>query len=328
MNPQKQDKKIELKTNHRIIVVVYIPEFTGYYQNIFEVFKLCLESIIVTKNNRCAVTVVNNASCSEVTEFIDANFKNGNIDCIIHHRENVGKIDAIIGASRGVREPLITMTDVDVLFKTGWQENAENIFMNIKNTGSVSPISTRKSVNYGTSSTLKAILFRRLKFRLMPIPENFEEHNKNLESVNQKREVFEDVLWPVVEENGVKAILGSGHQVITIRREILFKTVPTSPCFIPVGLDSEFKYVDEPINRAGGLRLATYNNYAFHMGNAVEDWMYDVQRENLKNKGASSDSLSFRLPNGNFRRIDYWRFRFWQRVWIKTFNLIYKIKKS
>lgn len=325
MNPQKQDNKIVLKTNHRIIVVVYIPDFKGYYKNIFEVFKLCLESIIATKNDRCAVTVVNNASCLEVSEFIDANFKNGNIDCVIHHNENIGKIDAIIGAARGVREPLITMTDTDILFKNGWQENIEDIFMKIKDTGSVSPMSFRKSINYGTSSTLKKILLRKIKFRFLPIPENFDEHNKNLESINREKEVSKDSLWPVIEENGVKAIVGSGHQVLTIRREILFKTVPTSPCFVPVGLDSEFKYVDEPINKAGGLRLATYNNYAYHMGNAVEDWMFDVQQDNVKNKEKiKHNQMPFQLPKENFRIPNYWRFHFYQRLYIKIFNMLYK----
>jgi len=328
MNPQKQDNKIILKTNHRIIVVVYIPDFKGYYEKIFEVFKLCLESIIVTKNDQCAVTVVNNACCSEVSEFIDANFKNGNIDSVIHHNENIGKIDAIIGAARGVREPLITMTDVDVLFETAWQENVENIFMKIKNVASVSPISTRNSLNYGTSSTFKSIIFRKVKFKLIPIPENFEANNKSLQSVNRKPEISKNKLWPVIEKNGVKAVVGSGHQVITIRREILFKTVPTSPSFIPVGLDSEFKYVDEPINRSGGLRLATYNNYAYHMGNAVEDWMFEVQQDNVKNKGKiKNNPKPFQLPKENFNQSYYGWFCFWERVWIKLFNIFYGVNK-
>lgn len=328
MNPQKQDKKIVLKTHHRIIVVVYIPEFTGYYQNIFEVFKLCLESIITTKNDQCAITIVNNASCVEVCEFINMNFNNGNIDCVIHHKENIGKIDAIIGAARGVREPLITMTDVDILFKNGWQERVENIFLKVKNVGSVSPLSSRVSVHYGTSSTLKRILLRQLKFKRIPIPENFEEHNKNLESVNQNIDDSDDVLWSVIEVGDAKAIVGSGHQVLTIRREILFKTVSTSPCFVPVGLDSEYKYVDEPINRAGGLRLSTYNNYAFHMGNVVENWMFDVQQNNVKKKKSINSDFSFELPEENFNQPYYWWFCFWERVWVKLFKMFYKVNKN
>lgn len=325
MNPQKQENKITLHTNHRIIVVVYIPELTGYYQNILQVFQLCLESIIATKNNQCAITVVNNASCKEVFDFLDDGFRNEKIDCVIHHKENIGKIDAIIGAARGSREPLITMTDVDILFKEGWQENIENIFAKIKNVGSVSPIPVRKSLNYGTGSTLRKILFHKVKFRLAPIPENFEDYNKYLQSINWTQEISNDKLWPVVEKNGVKAILGSGHQVLTVRREILFKTVPISPSLIRVGGHSEFDYVDEPINKAGGMRLATYTNFAYHMGNTVEDWMLAIQDNTIKNKGnQNNDANLFELPTAHFRKPWDWWFYFSNRVYIKIFNSIYR----
>ena len=325
MNPQKQDKKIVLKTNHRIIVVVYIPELTGYYQNILQVFKLCLESIIITKSEYCAITVVNNASCKEVFDFLEYSFRSGKIDSVIHHKENIGKIDALIGAARGARESLITMTDVDILFKMGWQENIENIFKNIKNVGSVSPISVRKSINYGTSSTLKKILFCKVKFSLKPIPQNFEDYNRYLQSINWSQEINNDKLWPVIEENGVKAILGSGHQVLTIRREILFKTVPTVPSLTLVGGHSEFDYVDEPINKAGGMRLATYTNFAYHMGNTVEDWMITIQENNIKSKrNQNSDEASFELPTTNFRKPWDWWFYFSNRVYVKIFNSIYR----
>jgi hypothetical protein len=138
MNPQKQDKKVKLDTSHCVISVVYIPEMTGYYANVLEVFKLSLESIIATKNKQCTITVVNNASCREVVDYLETMFASGKIDCVIHHKTNIGKMDALIGAARGTREPLITLTDVDILFKKGWQENVEAIHQKLKNVGSVS----------------------------------------------------------------------------------------------------------------------------------------------------------------------------------------------
>jgi hypothetical protein len=36
------------------------------------------------------------------------------------------RIDAQIGAARGVREKLITLTDSDILFVKGWQEKVED----------------------------------------------------------------------------------------------------------------------------------------------------------------------------------------------------------
>lgn len=280
INPQKLEKKIELTTLHRIVVVVFIPELKGFYENSFEVFKLCVDSIISSINNNAAITIVNNGSCEEVTSFINGYLSDGKIDSIVHHSKNIGKMDAMIGAARGVREKLITLTDSDILFKAGWQQSVENIFFNFKDVGSVSPIPVRVADFYGTSSVLKKILLRQLKFSRQAILENFEDYNKYTQSINWDLESDKSAKWPILEYKGVKAILGSGHQVMTIDRDILFETVPTNPSLILVGNNSEYNYIDIPIDKAGKLRLSTYHNFAFHMGNTPEEWMKKVISEN------------------------------------------------
>jgi len=281
-NPQKIKKKIGLKANHRVIVVVFIPELTGYYKNSQEVFKLCLKSLITANKGDYAITVVNNGSCPEVHDFI-SNYPAGEIDTVIHHSYNIGKIDAMIGAARGAREELITLTDSDILFIKNWDSATRNIFSNFKKAGSVSPIPFRHGLFYGTSSALKEILLGRLKFSYEVIPENFEDQNKYLSSINWNNEKNNEVRWPVIEKNKIKAIVGSGHQVLTIKREMLFTTVPKTPSLTLVGGDSELKYVDEPIDKAGLMRLSTFNNYAYHIGNQVESWMNDLlSSENFK----------------------------------------------
>jgi hypothetical protein len=102
MKPQKKEKKIDLQFQHRVIILVYVPEKEAYYDNIFEVFKLCLESAITTINDKCAITVVNNGSKKEVVEYINQKFVNKEIDSVIHHNCNIGKMDAIIGAAREI----------------------------------------------------------------------------------------------------------------------------------------------------------------------------------------------------------------------------------
>ena len=103
-----------------------------------------------------------------------------------------------------------------------------------------------------------------------------------MESINWDLESNENVKWPVIEKNGMNAVIGSGHQILTITRDILFRKVPSNPSLTLVGNESEFNYVDQPIDKLGKLRLSTYNNFAFHMGNNVEKWMIDVQNNNLK----------------------------------------------
>lgn len=284
-NPQKTKEKISLETNLRVIMVVFIPESGGYYSNSLEVFKLSIRSLIASNKGHYKISVVNNGSCQEVRDFL-ASFSAEEIDTIIQHGENIGKIDALIGAARGAREPLITLTDADILFSKNWCSATQEVFRAFKKAGSVSPIPFRHGFYYGTSSVLKEILLKKLKFSRLKIPQNFADHNKYLESINWGNEKTDSLDWPVVQKENVKAIVGSGHQVLTIKREILFSTVPISPSLTLIGEDSEYKYIDEPIDRAGLLRLATFKNYAFHMGNTLEPWMeerlYSTEAEEIQ----------------------------------------------
>lgn len=324
MNPQKQSKKIQLKCQHRLIIVVFIPALDGYYKNVLEVFKLCLDSAITTTNSNCAITVVNNASCNEVDEFLEKKLNENKIDTIIHHKENIGKIDALIGAARASREPIITISDVDILFTQGWQEETENIFAKMSNVASVSPIPCRKFLEYETSSTLSKILFGQVKFKFKSIPENHMAHNRFLESFHWDLETDKNCLWPVVESNGTQAIVGSGHQILSMRRELFFTTVPKEPSLTLVGNNSEYLYCDQPINYSGGMRLATYNNYAFHMGNTVEEWMREVQKENLTKK--ASKNKQEKLPLSAFlpKQPNKSWYVLKKRAVHKLFNLFYK----
>ncbi|MCA0153714.1 glycosyltransferase family A protein [Winogradskyella vincentii] len=324
MNPQKQSKKIELEFQHRLIIVVFIPSLKGYYKNVLEVFKLCLDSAIATTNSNCAITVVNNASCTEVAQILDEKLKDNSINSIIHHNKNIGKIDALIGAARSSREPIITLVDVDILFKYGWQNEVEKIFSNIKNVASVSPIPCRNFKNYETSSTLSKILFKKVKFKYEPVPENFEPHNKYLESFHWDLDKDENIKWPVIESSGIKAIVGSGHQILSMRRELFFSTVPVDPSLILVGNNSEFLYCDQPINYSGGMRLSTYNNFAYHMGNNVEEWMKEIQRKNLEVSNAvSNENKKLRLPNFKPRVINFKLYKLKKRIVHRLFKLIY-----
>lgn len=324
MNPQKQEKKIDLKSNHRVVIVAFIPKLEGYYADIFDVLKLSVNSAFATKNNNCEITLVNNGSCKVVTDYLNQLYDEGIINCVIHHKENIGKMDALIGAARTAREEFITMSDIDILFVKGWQENVENLFNTIPNVGSVSPISVRASHRYATRSTMQRILLKKVKFSYQTIEENFDSYNRFMESINWEKETNPKLKWPVIEYKNQKAIMGSSHQILTIKRDLLFTTVPTEPSLILVGNNSEFEYVDLPIDISGRMRLSTYHNFAFHMGNKVENWMTDIQTSNLSQPKSTNTVQNFAV-NSNNSPEPYW-FRLKGRIVKKLFKLIYKFK--
>ncbi|WP_029272133.1 glycosyltransferase family A protein [Flavobacterium sp. KJJ] len=322
-NPQKSERKITLTTHHRIVVVVYIPNEEGFYEHSFDVFKTCLNSLVSTINSQAAITVVNNGSHEKVSDFLNLYLKEKKIDTLISHNTNIGKIDALIGAARGSREKYITLTDADILFTTGWQEKVEEVFFSFSNVGSVSPIPV-KGLLFGTSTVLKNILLRKIKFKSIAIPENFEAYNKYLESINWDLETNIDHKWNIIESNDCKANIGSGHQVLTVDRDILFKTVPTNPSLTLVGGTSENDYVDFSIDKANKLRLSTYNNYAYHMGNKLENWMIDLQNNNNKADTNIKNKLNTKSIDLHHNWFFNKQFGLQKKIVKKLFNIFYK----
>lgn len=320
MNPHKKYKKSKMTYHHRLIIVVFIPSQDGYYKNIFDVLKLCLKSAITTKNEKCGITVVNNASCKDVEDYLNDIFSKNCIDSLVHHKTNLGKIDALIGAARGCREPLITLSDIDILFKKGWQEAIEEIFSKIKNVGSVSPISSNRYAKYCTVSSIQKILLKKVNFSFEPIPENFIDHNRNLSCTNWKLDKHENVKWPVVKKNKTKAILGSPHQILTIRRELLFTNIPFFPSYTLIGGNSEYTFCDLPIDMSGSLRLATYRNFAYHMGNKLENWMLDVQKEN-KLKLKEKNNAELKLPDFKPKSLTFFQYNLKKRFFISVYEI-------
>jgi Glycosyl transferase family 2 len=327
MNPQKAERKITMTTHHRIVIVVYIPNEEGFYEKSLDVFKTCLDSLILTINSNAAITVVNNGSFEKVSTLLNLYLKEKKIDTLISHNINIGKIDAQIGAARASREKYITLTDADILFVKGWQEKVEEVFASFKNVGSVSPIPVRTGVYASTSSVLKQILLKKIKFRFISIPENFNNYNRFLESINWDLDTNENNKWPVVENNGIKAVVGSAHQVLTIDRDILFTTSPSNPSLTLVGGNSEHNYVDVPIDKSGKLRLSTFNNYAFHIGNNVEDWMITIKENNLKREKFKCIALPSTLSSDLFNSKTKNKFYVLKKMIVKKlFSIVYKNK--
>lgn len=77
-NPQKLDKKVIMTTNHRIVVVVYIPNEEGFYKDSFKVFKACLDSLVHTVKDDAAITIVNNGSYDKIADLLSHYLKEKN----------------------------------------------------------------------------------------------------------------------------------------------------------------------------------------------------------------------------------------------------------
>lgn len=298
-NPEKNNYNLNAKAYHRIIIPVYIPHFDDYFNEAFTIFKLCLESLIATIHQDTRITIFNNNCHNDVKQYIDLMYGiNECIDQIFHSKENLGKINAILAASKGNLEQLITITDADVLFKTNWQNEVELVFMNFPQAGMVSPVPSSKAYNVYTSNNWGfAFLKGKLFFDKVVNPDGLMKFDVSLGNPRPLYKPIHLEKYLVIEnkKNKAQAVMGCGHFVATLRREV-FDLGTKEPAFIKIQGGVENKFIDAPNQALGFLRLATKNNFAFHMGNTVENWMIEEFKLLNKNIRMQPSLYSKKIP--------------------------------
>lgn len=278
-NPQK-NKFLE-KSNffHQVLVPVYIPNQEGYFEESFEVLKLCLESLFNTIHEYTFITIINNGSCKEVSDYLDFLFHEKKIHEIIHVN-NIGRVNAMLKGITGHSFSFFTNADADVLFKERWQEETYKIFENFPKAGVVSTTPNPKLIKYLTSNIFIDTIFSSMvKFDKLKNPEELGMFVKSIGNEDAfGKNHFEKIL--TIEKNGCKAVVGAGHFVATYKSSIFNELEKRFTEYI-FGGDSN-NIFDLPGIEKGYWRLTTLDNYTFHMGNTVQDWMKSFVSSQVK----------------------------------------------
>jgi len=189
INPEKENKNLTIEAYHRVIIPVYIPNLNeDYFKDGLQILKYNIESLLATIHSKTRISIVNNNCCNEVTAYLKKKYvENFCIDQLLNSKINLGKVNAINAVVKGNLEPLITITDADVLFVQGWQQEVEKVFLEFPNAGMVSPVPS--SIGYRgefLNSTyfygfLKGILY----FKEVKNPDLWKE----LDALNQKHTI-------------------------------------------------------------------------------------------------------------------------------------------
>jgi len=294
-NPSKSDFKIEIQSTHRVILSVYIPNLHDeYFKNAQTIFKYCIESLLTTVHQKTRVSVIINGCCEEIASLIyEYQRANPLIDQVFYSKENLGKINAIYSIVKSNLEPLLTISDADVMFLPSWQKEVEDIFVKFPEAGMVSPVPSSKGFLFSTASTLYYGLFKgKIKFQKVKDPDGLTNFQQSVGSNLYQKIHLEKYL---VVSNGVdEAVVGCGHFVATFRK-VVFEASPNKVCEFRVQGNSEEDYLDEPNDKAGFLRLATLGNFAFHLGNSPQPWMKEKLDEILTTNGKFDPVL---IPEG------------------------------
>jgi hypothetical protein len=305
-NPEKENKEIKDQIYHRIVVPVYIPDFVGYFAGTFEVFKLCLESLLLTVHCRTRITIYNNNCHKDVKNYIEKKYcESEYIDQVFHSKKNIGKINAILASVKGNLEKLITISDSDVLFKNGWQLAVEKLFVNFPEAGMISPVPSSKSILGFTANNWFYSLFKgSLSFQKVLDPEAMHRFDISLgnKQLMYKPIHLKKYLVLTNKKNNSQAVMGCGHFVATIKRTV-FDKGSSEPAFVKISNGIESKFIDIPNQNLGFLRLATKENFAFHMGNSSEPWMFEEFKILKKEISNGIDSSKVETKNFNKKAI-------------------------
>lgn len=314
LNPNKDTKLIRNEFIHHIVIPVYIPNQEDYFKGSFDVLKLHFESVFKTVHSQTFISVINNGCCHEVKNFLDDLFHQNKINEIIH-TDNIGKINAILKGMLGHSFQFITITDCDVLFEPNWQQATYDIFNTFPKAGVVGLTPTIKTNYILTSNVLFRHFFsKKMKFSKVVDKESMQLFYKSVG--NEDKFIAEkSKRYFVLEKENLKVCVGCGHYVATYKSDI-FKVVKKSSQFKMAG-DMK-KHFDERLLQFGLWRMNTLANYAFHMGNSPEPWMYDKNANLPPKNSAVSNVKSFQKP----KEISFLTHFFTNTITSKFFKII------
>lgn len=293
-NPNKENSAVKSDYLHQIIIPVFIPNQEGYFKDTFEVLKLCLESLFKTVHDRTFITIVNNGSCEEVRLFINNKFEKGEIHEVIH-TENIGKLNAVYKGLVGNDIELVTISDADVFFLPNWQNETFKIFERIPKAGVVGIIPQFNTFKANSENVVWDNIFSsKLKFLEVKNPTSLIRF---YDSIGWKRDYNEDYLRYILGleyEDGLKVIVGSGHVVATYKKAV-FTEIQTFSKFKMGG--KGLNYIDTLPLLKDYWRVTTYDNFAYHMGNIPEEWMYELLENNnpIVNEQRGNFSINKRI---------------------------------
>lgn len=284
-NPEKFKRELTRSWLHRVIIPVYIPNSEdGFYKESFDVFKNCIESLLLTINSeQTAITIINNNCSVEVSNYIEDLLSKDDIQKHVKYSTNVGKTYAILSEAKSCYEEFLTISDADVYFIKGWVEETAKIFNNYKYVGMVSPLPAPTFYKFINKSCFVRNLF---KIKLDKVVED-RDFDLFMKGVNPSKNFFDGKKWNwkekqfYLEKNKVKSCVGALHFIATYKKSTFIK-IPLNPTKYKFKGGDEIHYIEKFIDRQGYFRLSTIKTFAYHMGNKLEDLTFLIQSNNSK----------------------------------------------
>lgn len=317
-NPKKASPKVvNYAPKLTVVIVVHIPQLSGYWLESLKILKICISSILENTQSPFELFIFDNASCNRVKKYLIELQGKQKIQRLILSAENLGKNAAWNAIFPSVQSEFVAYADSDVYFYEKWDLEHLKIFKNYPEVGMVSGVPVREKTEFSTLSTKviaenhPEIVVSRGKFIDFSILEEFRKSiGKN--PLDYQSGTFADLEDLRLELNGVVTFVGASHFQFMSKSEVLRHMLPL-PQDKLIGNE---KILDLRIDKAGLMRLSTKDRFVHHMGNSLvgDEWYRNLT------SGLRSTLYSY----SNVRILSL-RFR---SIFLRVYQLIFRRRQT
>lgn len=269
-NPAKNQKEVAHPERITVAVLNYIPMLAGYYSQLLDVLKVCLNSIRETADLPYDLMVFDNGSCEEVIQYLTDELNHGTIQYLMLSEKNLGKGGAWNMIFSGAPGEIIAYSDSDALYYPGWLSKSVKILETYPRVGMITarPLRTSPELYSATLEWAQSADEVQIEKGQLQNWEMFEEFNQTLNyGVEKDREIFETTQDVKLMYKGISAFAGANHfQFVGWKK--------TLQAFTPFQMDrpmGQVRMLDKRLNEEGYLRLMTADPLVQNMSNTLPD---------------------------------------------------------
>jgi hypothetical protein len=274
MNPARGRKTDYQPARVTIAVLTHLPDQSGYFQERFDVTRLCIESILANTTPPFDLMVFDNASCAPLVDYLRGLRDEGLINYLILSSQNIGKIGALQILLRAAPGEIIAYNDDDVYYLPGWLEEHLKLVDTYPRVGMVTGFYIRRPQELMSDEAT-------LKFAEQPgmtvergllIPLAWEEEyivnsGRTMERYRAETANVEDV---ALCYQGVEALVSAHHFQFLGPRQVLIDALPQDWSGKLMG---QMVDIEKAIDRKGYLRLTTRQQTLRLLGNSLSEEM-------------------------------------------------------
>ena len=302
-NPAKFVKDVAKPARITVAVLNYIPFLSGFYAEMDEVLKACLNSIYQTKlEEDFDILVFDNGSCDDIKQYLLKEQAEGRIQYLFLSEKNLGKGGAWNMIFDGAPGEIIAYTDNDCVFTPDWLEKSIRILETFPETGMVTARPFRTKEELYTATLASADTHPDVGHEqgdLIPF-EVFREFDLSLgQSEEEIAAHYKETTDHRLTYKGVNAMVGASHWQFTAYKKRLGE-------FLPFQMDrpmGQVRQLDTRINEKGYLRLMTETPCAMNMSNTLDDSVKVAERQESGKKSLAEIPLVKKVLLGLYNRI-------------------------